>query len=71
MARLDVVEYLDGYARSFAAPVESHVTVTAVEPTDVSGWQPAQFASCGCVPPVDVVVGGAPWHDVQVTFASY
>lgn len=31
MKRLEVVEYLDGYARSFAAPVETGVTVTAVE----------------------------------------
>lgn len=37
MPRDQVVRYLEGYARSFAAPVRQGVTVTAVEPTDGPG----------------------------------
>jgi putative flavoprotein involved in K+ transport len=47
MGRDEVVRYLEGYARSFAAPVEGGVAVTAVErdgdgfrvSTDRGGWR--------------------------------
>ncbi len=82
MTRLEVVEYLDGYARSFAAPVESQVTVTAVErdragfrvTTDRGVWIAAAVvvATGHCdVPFVPPVAAGLP-HDVaQVVPARY
>ncbi len=47
MAMSEVVDYLEGYARSFEAPVEESTTVTSVEPsgggyrvaTERGGWQ--------------------------------
>ena len=42
------------------------VAVTAVLDVDVAGWQPPQFVEVVCVAPLLVVVGGLPWHEVQV-----
>jgi putative flavoprotein involved in K+ transport len=82
MTRLEVVEYLDGYARSFAAPVETQVTVTAVErdgggfrvTTDRGVWSAAVLvvATGHCdVPFVPPVAAGLP-HDVaQVVPTRY
>jgi len=38
MAKHEVVEYLAGYARSFAAPVEEGITVRSARP-DAGGWR--------------------------------
>lgn len=56
MTRTEVVDYLEGYARSFSAPVESGVSVTSVErmgggfhvATDHGDWQaPAVVVATG------------------------
>jgi hypothetical protein len=47
------------------------VAVTAVLDVDVAGWQPPQFVDEVCAAPLRVVAGGLPWHEVQVTVASF
>jgi hypothetical protein len=47
------------------------VAVTPVLDVDVAGWQPPQFEDVVWATPLRVVVGGLPWHDVQVTVASF
>jgi putative flavoprotein involved in K+ transport len=82
MSRLEVVEYLDRYARSFAAPVETGVTVTAVEregagflvTTDRGAWSAAAVvvATGHCdVPFVPPVAAGLPREVAQVVPTRY
>jgi putative flavoprotein involved in K+ transport len=82
MTRLEVVRYLDGYARSFTAPVETGVTVNAVEregagfrvTTDRGVWSAAAVvvATGHCdVPFVPAVAAGLPRDVVQVVPTRY
>jgi putative flavoprotein involved in K+ transport len=82
MTRLEVVEYLDGYARSFAAPVETGVTVTALErmgagfrvTTDRGVWSAAAVvvATGHCdLPFVPPVAAGLPRDIWQVVPTRY
>ncbi len=82
MTRLEVVQYLDGYARSFAAPVETGVTVTAVEreeagfrvTTDRGVWGASAVvvATGHCdVPFVPPVAAGLPRDVAQVVPTRY
>ena len=49
----------------------SRKEIDAVLDVDVAGWQFPQAVEVVWAAPDDVVVGGFPWQDVQVTFASY
>ncbi len=82
MTRLELVDYLDAYARSFAAPVETGVTVTAVEragagfrlTTDRGAWSAAGVvvATGHCdVPFVPPVAAGLPRDVAQVVPTGY
>jgi putative flavoprotein involved in K+ transport len=82
MSRLEVVEYLDRYARSFAAPVEAGVTVTAVDrggagflvTTDRGAWSAAAVvvATGHCdLPFVPPVAAGLPREVAQVVPSRY
>jgi putative flavoprotein involved in K+ transport len=82
MTRSEVVAYLDAYARSFAAPVEAGVTVTAVErdgagfriATDRGSWSAAAVvvATGHCDrPAVPAFAAGLPDDVVQVVPARY
>jgi putative flavoprotein involved in K+ transport len=82
MTRLEVVEYLEDYARSSAAPIESHVTVTGVQrdragfrvTTDRGVWIAAAVvvATGHCdVPFVPPVAAGLPRDVAQVVPARY
>ena len=83
MTRTEVVEYLDAYARSFAAPVETGVSVTAVErdgaagfhvTTDRGTWQAATVvvATGHCDrPAVPAFAADLPGDVVQVVPARY
>lgn len=82
MTRHEVVQYLDDYARSFAAPVETGVTVTAVEREDagfrvttdrgVWGASAVVVATGHCdVPFVPAVAAGLPRDVVQVVPTRY
>jgi putative flavoprotein involved in K+ transport len=82
MTRLELVGYLDGYARSFAAPVETGVTVTAVAregagfrvATDRGVWTAAAVvvATGHCdVPFVPPVAAGLPRDVSQIVPTRY
>jgi putative flavoprotein involved in K+ transport len=82
MTRSEVIAYLDAYARSFAAPVESGVTVTAVErdgdryrvATDRGVWSAAGVvvATGHCDrPAVPALAAGLPDDVVQVVPTRY
>jgi putative flavoprotein involved in K+ transport len=82
MTRLELVEYLDRYARSFAAPVETGVSVTAVEQaedgfrvtTDRDVWSAAAVVvatgHCG-TPFVPSAASRLPRNIAQVVPTSY
>ena len=82
MSAPEVVEYLDGYARAIAAPVEEATTVLAVEAvgggyhvdTDRGSWQaPSLVIATGqCdVPHVPRLAAGLPPDVVQVVPSRY
>lgn len=82
MTRSEVIAYLDAYARSFAAPVESGVTVTAVErdgdryrvATDRGSWSAAAVvvATGHCDrPAVPALAAGLPDEVAQVVPTRY
>jgi putative flavoprotein involved in K+ transport len=81
MTRSEVIAYLDAYARSFGAPVESGVTVTAVErgdryrvTTDRGVWSAAAVvvATGHCDrPAVPAFAAGIPDDAVQVVPTRY
>jgi putative flavoprotein involved in K+ transport len=78
----EVVQYLAGYARSFAAPVEQKTTVLSVEPaargyrvaTDRGAWEAANvvIATGYCdVPDVPALAASLPADVVQVVPTRY
>jgi putative flavoprotein involved in K+ transport len=78
----EVVDFLEGYARSFAAPVEEGTTVRALEPadggyrvaTDRETWEaPSVVIATGhCdTPVVPAFAGGLPGDVVQVVPTRY
>lgn len=82
MTRSEVIAYLEAYARSFAAPVESGVTVTAVERdgdglrvvTDRGAWNASAVvvATGHCDrPAVPALAAGLPDDVVQVVPTRY
>jgi putative flavoprotein involved in K+ transport len=82
MTMPEVVDFLERYARSFAAPVEEGTTVLAVEPadgryrvtTDRGEWEASSvvIATGYCdVPAVPQIAGGLPDDLVQVVPSRY
>ncbi|MCG6926982.1 MAG: NAD(P)/FAD-dependent oxidoreductase [Acidobacteria bacterium] len=82
MTMPEVIDYLDGYARSIGAPVETGTTVVAVEPassgyrvrTDRGDWEADNvvLATGYCdVPHVPEMAGGLPADVVQVVPSRY
>jgi len=82
MTRTDVIRYLDGYARSFSAPVEAGVTVTSVAraagryrvETDTDAWQARNvvIATGHCDKPfVPALAGSLSPGIVQVVPTAY
>src|SRR5262245_18503022 len=78
----DVVEFLEGYARSFAAPVEEGTTVLGVETrgggycvaTDQGEWETrgVVIATCHCDTPfVPTIAKGLPADVVRVMPTRY
>jgi putative flavoprotein involved in K+ transport len=82
MTRSEVIAYLDAYARSFAAPVETGVTVTAIErdgarfrvTTDRGSWTAAAVVVAtghSDQPAVPAFAAGLPDDVVQVVPSRY
>lgn len=82
MSMPEVAAYLDGYARSFAAPVEADTTVTAVRriaagyavETDRGDWRSRAvvIATGHCDrPAVPAMAGDLPGHILQCTPVAY